>query len=331
MGIPRAVQEAGERADALMQQVATNTGRRPTLPDDQKEPQAQNVQPEPSPQPKAAEPEPTPQPNKAEPASTPAPQPPAEEPWEVKYKVLAGKYSAEVPRLSAQLRESTERMRELEQRVEELTAQLSTKKAEPEPTGKFTPDEVVQRYGDDFADAVSAVAARVADNRAAKLRDELAPQVKQAAETATRTARGEFIRALTSAVPDWKEIDAEDGFTAYLDEIDPMTGRTRREFFNEADRSNDALRISHFFRNYRGSNQPANVKQPDTMQSKLDAQLSPDSSRAAAPMPPGRKIWTRGEIKAFYAAARHGAYSAEDYRRIESDIFAAQRENRISA
>jgi len=310
MAIPRAVREAGERAEALHQQMYGNTGEQPTPEQtaapvvDAPPPQVQDVQPVAT----------TPQ------AEAPA-QPSGEENWEVKYKVLNGKYSAEVPRLAEQVRELKDQIKAL------------SEKPAPEPEvvvkNKLTPEQVVEQFGEDFASAVGSLASQIAEQRTAKLREELAPKVEQAAETAIRSARADFFRGLEALVPEFRQIDEEDGFTLFLDEVDPMSGRPRRDFFNDANHSNDAARVARFFSAYRGlKSQPA--QQPVAMPS-IEAQIAPDSSRSAPSTPPGKKLWTRAEIGRFYEAVRRGAYSEQDYGRIESDIFAAQRENRVAA
>jgi hypothetical protein len=252
------------------------------------------------------------------------PPAPPQDPWEVKYKVLAGKYSAEVPRLS-------EENKDLKARLSELEAKISQLSAPPDPlsSSKLTPEEVVERFGEDFASAVGAVAARIADSRADTLRKELTPKMDQVEQRMAKSARELFMGDLTKLVPNWKQIDIDDGFTAFLDEVDPMTGYPRRKFFNEADQSNDAARVARFFTTYTGGTTAPAGKTRQS--SSIEQQLSPDTSRVSAPTPPGKKVWRRGEIAAFYADARRGRFKPDEYQRIESDIFAAQRENRIAA
>jgi len=314
MAIPRSVLAQAERAEALQQSIMSveNTEAKAPAPTVDQPPQE-------------AAPAAVAQPAQPEQAPAAAPAAPVEDSWEVKYKVLSGKYSAEVPRLAGELRE----IRAEIARLTEENAKLKT--APPAPVvadSGLTPESVVEKFGEDFAAAVGAVAARIADQRTDTLRNELAPQIKRSTDTAVKVARSEFLRDLASTVPNYQEIDLQDGFTAFLDEVDPMTGRSRRDFFNEADRANNSQRVAQFFKAYAGTKSPAPQQ---AAVSSVESQIAPSSSRSSGPEPQGKKVWTQREIGAFYAAARQGRYSADDYKRIESDIFAAQRERRIAA
>lgn len=292
--LPRAVREAGERADAILAQInAGNTA--PPAPEDQVE-----------------EPPPVAQ------QETPPVAAPASDDWEQKYRALAGKYSAEVPRYA-------EELRGLKAQVQELTEQLAAPPQAQVTSSKLTPAQVVEQFGEDFAEAVGAIAAQVSDQRNGKLQK----QVEAAQGLATQNARAQFMSDVSKAVPDWQSIDQDQRFTAFLDEVDAMTGRSRRDFFNDADARNDAARIVHFFTAFRGSVEPVAAQAP-TQNQALQAQIVPSSARTND-APPGKKVWTQADIKNFYTQARKGLVSAQDYDRIESDIFAAQREGRLAA
>lgn len=312
--LPKAVREAAEKADAIQKQLMGNTD---TPAPEQAAPAqpADTVQQAPTQEAKPAE---VTAETKVE-ASTPAP---TADVWEHKYRVLSSKYSAEVPRYAQEIRELKEKLRELE----------ASKAAQPEtsiPEG-LTPDKVVEQYGEDFANAVAAVAARMAEEKIGKFRDEFAPKVDTAVNHAAVSSRQAFLQQLSNAVPDWATIDQEDGFTAFLDEVDEMTGRSRREFFAEADRNNDAARIVKFFTTYRERSAPSAQRRQEVANNAVEYALSPSSVRTTE-APIGKKVWSQSEIRKFYTDARRGTYSPEEYKRIESDIFAAQVEGRLLA
>lgn len=290
--IPKAVQEQAARADALFEQLnARNTAVAAPAP---------------------AEPPPEPAP----PAPAPAPVAVDDASWEHKYKALAGKYSAEVPRLAEELRSLKAELRDAQDKL-----------ANPPPpdliVNKLTPEQVVEQFGEDFAGAVASIL----EQRVSKLRDEFRPQVEAATATAAKAARADFMRELSSQVPDWQSVDQDERFTAFLDTVDPLAGRSRREFFNEADQRNDAARIVSFFKTFRDAH-PATPPVPS--KSGIEYQLAPSSTRAND-TPPGKKVWTQPEIRRFYVDVRRGLYSAQDMERIEQDIYAAQAEGRLLA
>jgi hypothetical protein len=303
--LPKAVREAADKADAIHNQLSGKTEGNPAPEQPQQTAEAAP----------AAE---------APPAEQAVQQPPAPQPdsWEHKYRVLSNKYSAEVPRYAQEVRELKEKLREAE--AKQAAAPAMNVPAD------LTPDKIVEQYGEDFANAVASVAARMAEERIGKFRDEFAPKVDTAVNHAAVTGRQAFMQQLTNAVPDWATIDQEDGFTAYLDEVDEMTGRTRREFFAEADRNNDAMRIVKFFTNYRERSAPKTALKQQVASNAVEYALSPSSVRTNE-VPAGKKVWSQPEIRKFYNDARRGTYSPEEFKRIESDIFAAQVEGRLLA
>jgi hypothetical protein len=248
---------------------------------------------------------------------------PNDETWEHRYKVLTGKYSAEVPRLAEEIRELKA----------ELAAMREVKTPEPaELTLKsMTPEAVVEQFGEDFAAAVGAIAERIAAQQGNKVREEFAPQVEQVRKSTAQTQRADFMRELSSLVPDWREIDVDAGFTAFLDEVDPLSGRSRREYFNEADASNNANRISRFFTSFKATKAPAPKPTPSVeSRISLESQISPSSSQKSESIP-GKRFWTQADIRKFYQDMRRGLVGLDEGKRIESDILAAAREGRMAA
>lgn len=247
----------------------------------------------------------------------------SEETWEQKYRVLQGKYSAEVPRMA-------EEIRELKAMVQELKTAPAAPQTPPLDLKGMTPEAVVEQFGEDFAAAVGAIAARIAESQGQTIREEFRPQIEQTTKSVAQTKRQEFIRDLAAAVPDFKEIDVNPAFTEFLDEVDPMTGRSRRFFFNEADGQNDAVRVAQFFNAFKG-NSPANqsATQQDSRMS-IDSMIQPDTSRKSGSAPTQR-FWTQADVRKFYNDLKRGLYSSAEAARIESDIFAAGREGRMAA
>lgn len=306
--LPRAVREQAERSDRILQEMLNGNTPAPAVAPEATETVDQvpaPVEATPAPAP-AATTEPSPPPTSQTPDS-----------WELKYRVLNGKYTAEVPRLHAEVKD-------LKAKVEALTAQLESK------TTSTTPDSVREQYGDDFAAAVDAVAT----SRVEEVVKKVDTQLSEVRDSAQKMARAEFMRQLTGLVPNVLALDGEAGFTAYLDEFDPMTGRVRREFFNEADASNDAARIATFYLAYARSKQPQVQSVATPPAPPPEPMLTPDASRSSS-APPAKKIWTNAEINQFYRVAKpsgdgkFGPYTYAQYAAIDADITAAGNEGRI--
>lgn len=311
MPLPRAVREQAERAEAL-HQALVNGNTANAAPGATQATQTQTADNTVSEVPAPA--------NVPAPAPTPAvePQPaPTDDSLELRYRVLQGKYNAEVPRLHAEIRE--------------LKATVQALQSQPPAPADDGVSSVRERYGDEFAEAVQAVAA----SQVQQLRTEFSGQVAVAKETAQQLNRRTFLSDLGTLVPNFAAVDREPGFTAFLDEFDAMTGRPRREFFNEADEANDAARVASFFRAYLGAKQRAAAPTPaPTPAPAVDHLLTPDAG-IQSDGPPAARIWTREEISRFYADARpngnrrRGVYSEAEFARIEQDINAALLDGRV--
>jgi hypothetical protein len=309
--LPRAVREQAERAEALHQQLlaAQNTGVEPTPAPAPVEASVEAPEPAPAPAPAEA----------AAPASNVADADQAL--WKNKYDVLNGKYVAE-------RRRDRERIQELEQ---QLQAQHQSAAPAPAPAPDNSLAAATEKYGEEFAQAVETIAAA----KSKQLTDALASKVEKVEASAAEVARSTFMRDLGARVPNWSAIDADPGFTAYLDTFMPETGRTRREFFNEADATNDAARIAGFFLGYSRSKTaapaPAPVAAPAPAPApSVDHLLAPDSSRASVPdTSAGKKQWTVREAVQFYADARAKKYTPADFARIDRDITLAQQQGRM--
>jgi len=102
MALPQAVERAGQLADQLFEEAYGKPGEAPPATNGEAPPPA----------PAAAPPE--------NGAQAPAAAPP-EDSWESRYKVLTGKYNAEVPRLAADNRTLKETVGKLSEQVGTLT------------------------------------------------------------------------------------------------------------------------------------------------------------------------------------------------------------------
>lgn len=310
MAIPRAVKEAAERAEALHKQVYE------TQPEGE-------TPPAPSEPVSAPEGNPPADPPKDPPASEATP--PTEQPdnqkkddqWEHRYKVLEGKYRAEVPRLNAENRELKQQFESLKNEIEQLKS-----RGTQAPSSLISAEDR-EKYGDDLLDVIK----RAAQEQVAAKENEIADLKRQLDAVTTTTAKSvevSFFDRLGQLVPDWVTINGEDGFLRWLDEYDEFTGKTRQDLLSDAEQAKDAERVAKFFKKWKDSQKAVETN----TQRNLESQVAPDSNRVVAP-PTGKRIFSRGEIAAFYAAARRGEISAKDMVSMEAEIHAATIDGRI--
>lgn len=279
----------------------------------------------------------------AQPSPTPAaaaPQEPAQQAvetrdasyWQHRFNVMKGKYDAEVPQLNTRINELTRQLQEAQraapaasapQRAQEALADLSQ-----EELDQFGPDLValVQRIA-------SKVAAPASPASTAEL-ETLRSEVGQLKDERQQDATARFWADLERAVPSFREINSDQRFHAWLSELDAVTGLPRQQLLANAQQDLSAYRVAALFNQFTQFNpvaaQPAVKSTPQVPED----QIQPGQSRAGGDVvQPSSQLrtWSSAEISAFYRDKAAGKYSQADAAALEADIFAAQRQGRITA
>jgi hypothetical protein len=317
MSLPKAIQQQVEAADAF---VAQMIGQPPNGdPDPNANPQdPSNLSADPAPQP-IVSPEPQPQP------AVP------EETWQAKFFTLKGKYDAEVPRLHAQVKE-------LNTQVQQLIAEAAAK-----PQTAPTPDSVKsliteqdrEAFGTDLLDLID----RATETKIAGFRDqesrllaeiaELKGKLGRVDEMAGSSSKEMFLDRLSKQVPDWEAMNVDQGFLAWLAEVDPVYGIPRQIALNNAYEALDANRTATIFKQFKATLAPQQTQQPKPS---LQSQVAPTRSRtspAPATSAANTRIFTQNDIARFYDEWRRGLIDEADAVRIEQEIAAASVEGRI--
>ncbi len=321
------------------------------------------------------------------PASAPAGDPPAGDPpaaaaaappppvvklpveeWEQKYKVLQGKYNAEVPRLQNTVRDlsgSVSQLREQLTATQTLLASFGTQQAAapagappasaPTAPVKLVKDEEIREFGPDLIDVMRRVIREEHHALMPEIDKRVAPvsqRVDQVASVASSVAR----RAqqndqqtvhdlLSSQVPDWLKVNENPEFLTWLDQKDPYAGEVRGKLLDQAYKSHDGPRVVAFFKGFLNEHAvittpPAPAASPapaaPAPQVRLESLVTPGQPKAgpaSAPDGSGKRVWTRAEISTFYAHRSAGRLNSTDGKAradaVDADIFAAQREGRV--
>jgi hypothetical protein len=257
-----------------------------------------------------------------------------------RWRSLQGSYNATV----RQKTELEQRVAQMEQLLASLSAQQSaaparTEQAQPE---RLVSDQEINEYGESIdvmrkvsREELIPVAQRLAqiEGLLQQMQANVVPQVQAVAQRQQVSAEQQFWSDLTAYVPNWREVNDNDGFQSWLLDIDPLTGVARQTYLEEAQRSLDAYRVSAFFRTWLESTGQAFVAQSaPVISNELEKQVAPGRSRgagsSAAKQP---KTYSPDDIKKFFNEVRSGKYKGREQERdrIERDIFAAQREGRI--
>lgn len=348
--LPKQVKAMVDEANRIAEEIKKAQTPEPAAPEGTPpvEPPPANAPAQPT-EPTPTPPAPTPTP----PAPAPAPAPVSAD--EQRYRVLQGKYNAEVPRLQQQVRELIERNRLLEQQVtsqQMLTASLHQNRAPdngarhtPTPTTKLVKDEEVREFGEDLFDFVSRAARQaVLPEVEARLQpmtqkvEQVSQSAAQAAAETAETKKQRVHSLLDKDVPKWQEQNENEQFLDWLAQADPFSGRVRGELLSEAYGAHDGPRVVSFFKGFLNENAIVAPTPPAPpkggSQRSLADYVAPGTAKpgtTGAPNEAGKRTWSEAEIGQFYTDVRQGKYRGRpaDQRAIEQDIFAAQAEGRV--
>ena len=264
----------------------------------------------------------------------------AKDNWQQKYKSLQGMYNADVPRLNAQ-------NRELSSRVSQLEGLLSTTQSQPvqqpsSPSEPLITEDDVKEYGDSIDIMRKAAREEVAkaNSRVSQLEAQIqqlqgvVPKVQQVQAQQQQNSEQAFWAKISSAVPNWNDVNNNPDFQSWLLDIDPLTGITRQTYLEDAQKQLDAGRVINFFNTWGKANGNSNNAQTTrkTQNSQLQRQVAPGRSRSNGAVVSGDSpTYSRADISQFFADVREGKFKGRDDERgrIERDIFAAQSEGRI--
>lgn len=247
-----------------------------------------------------------------------------EETWQKRYQTLQGMFNAEVPRLNAQVKE-------LQQQLQQVLAKAQEPQKAPE-TQKLVTEKDVEAFGGELLDVIKRQAVEAVQADFVKLQAEnaeLRRQLGGVAEKQGHVDRRTYFAELMAAVPDYEALNTDQGFLAWLSEVDPVSGLNRQTFLNAAYENLDAQRTAAVFSTYKQTL----ARQPVSQAAQeLQRQVAPGTSRASTPQtqPTGaEKIWSVAEIERFYVDVSKGKYARDEATRIEAEIDAAVAAGRL--
>lgn len=317
--LPRAVQRQVEAADAIVAQISKPADPTPAQP----EAAAQDAQAEPQNTPPVEVDE--------QPVQPPAPPQQPTVDWEHKFKTLQGLFNAEVPKLQTQVKTLTAQLQEVLEKQE---------KQQPGPVAEQpkapTHDKDVDDFGADLVEMIHRQIAAQLGAVSAKIDGMFKPvmdrmlKIEQTIEgtssTVAATAEEVFFDRLTKAVPDWENLNVDQGFLAWLAEVDPVYGQPRQAALHAARSNLDVARVSAVFNAYKATL----PKQPkvDT----LSKQISPKPGASTpAPQQQEKPTITQKSIQDFYHQVATGKYRGREKEaaEIETMINLAIAEGRV--
>jgi hypothetical protein len=222
----------------------------------QREPNADPVDPAPPVDPSAVitDPvDPAPQP------TPPAPPPPVADPresdpayWKQRFKVTEGVLRHERLERQTEAEGLNQRLTELQEQVR--TLQASKPAAKPD-IGKFFTPEQVEQLGEDQCEAIVAMAEKTV---AAQVKDAIDAEIKPLKERQEsereqdlKARKVAFTDKLGELVPDYTEIDVDEGWLAWLAQDDDTTGWQRQAILDRHIQALNAPKVAKMFEAYR--------------------------------------------------------------------------------
>lgn len=196
--------------------------------------------------------------------------------------------------------------------------------------------EDMDRFDEDDLRVISKVAQAQAGGAVQALQQQVAQLRQQLAATETRALQERhqqleqaahrqqqtFIEKLTAKVPNLHEIDADPEFALWLDDVDPDSGRRRRDLAVAAMQQQDIRRVVDVYQEWTGTKRPADPRQRSITPRQAPVAASPNTATG--------QLWNRAKVEAFYQAWQKGKYSDAEAQAIERDMFAAQRDGRFT-
>lgn len=369
--VPEAVRRAAAAADAALQ-AATQPPKSDTAPAPKVDPNefitiapqnppqrlpnsVTSLGKEPPEQPQQ-QPQQEPQPQQRAQEPPAQPQAPQQEPnYKHMYESMHGRYR----QTNDALVQANARIEALENMLADLRTMPAAAPAAPAaqpPQRQLVTQKDIDEVGPDLIDLMRRISqeqvATVAPppsllNEVQQLRQ----QVTGTAQQVTQTARQAMHSKLDEEIPDWRTINHDPEFHAWLALPDAYSGVNRKKLLTDAYGQNDAARVLSFFRGFASELAATAPTEPATIEPQPQAPASPSGRRAApngpslaelaapgrarvaaAPTPPAEKqLITTADINAFYADIRKGAYRGREQlqQQLEAELHQAMREGRV--
>ena len=276
---------------------------------------------------------------------------PVEDEYKRRYVALKTKHDEEFAPMRKDLAGAGEKIDDLTNQLKALTEKLEnqadqTSDNTDQAVSAIT-DEEMEEFGPNLIAIITRIANSAGGNKdAAKKILELEKEIgqlkaghKQVTERQELTGKELFFKELTDLVPDWKKVNDNVDFQAWLSEDMPGTREERQYYLQKAANEFDHEKAAEMFNLYmkRGEGSvPTPTEDEPEVDDDLEDQIIPDSSKASSVATEnagekGKKIWTRKDIARFYSDKSKGLYKRkeDEARRIEKDIHAASQERRI--
>lgn len=203
-------------------------------------------------------------------------------------------------------------------------------------------------YGADLIEVMRKSARDEVSIEMEELRNQIAGLKSQLQGVGGRVAQTEterLIQELGAAVPNWKELNVDPQFIAWLQLPEVFSGIKRHDLLGQAFAGHDAQRVIRFFKGYLDeaaatglipAPTPALAPADPAASERVTLESLAAPGRAAPasshPAPQGQKpVYTRAQIAKYYTDRAAGKYRGREAEAaaLEQDIIAAGNEGRV--
>lgn len=322
MGLPKEVEKQVEEANKLLMSI----GEEKTAPE---EPDKKEETGQPQEEQEVVE----------EPKEEAAVKEASEEPekvvedWEHKYKVLQGKYNAEL----ASIAQENQYLKAQLEALQKLITAQETKKEEIPKSPAEQLDSEEEEFKKEFPDIYNVVE-KMIKKRLSDV-ENLKNTVNTISQHATKSLEQKFYDALNKEVPDWQAINVSPDFAKWLQGKDEYSPYTRYENLVTAASVWDAETVINILKKYKNdTNIKENIEEQVSAPKKnIEKYTSPSTTqkpRIETTQPAGssKKVFSKEEINKFYQDLALGKVnlSKQDKAKMEQEIWNAIVEGRVS-
>ena len=158
----------------------------------------------------------------------------------------------------------------------------------------FTADQI-ERLGEDECRNIVAAQRAIAEDITKVNRNSVQREIKEALagveqerKTLQELRHTQFLSTVDTLVPDWRQIDNDPEFIAWLEEVDELRGTTRRQMGEEASHALDAKRFAAVYNSFKTSRaKPTTVASPKrVLPNGVPPVSAPTAQQKVAPMTP---------------------------------------------
>jgi len=275
-----------------------------------------------------------------------------------KLATLQGKYNNEIQALKddvnlltnlknqvrtqgGQLQELTGKLNEANRLNGELQKQITEKPAAADDgkavLSSLDEEDLEYLRGEGFDDKAIGILLKALSKREPAKPNQGTDEIAELRKEIETKKVKEFWKELADKVPDWEPINGSDPFNDWLDLRLPYSNETRRGRLQAAQQESDYATVIQIFNDFKSANPGYANKNKQEHRIDPNKQIEPDSSVVNQRDPAGKeapagKIYTRQEVKEFYASLSKAAAKNEvtdEMKKTDADIILANTQGRI--